>query len=85
MELAKGQAVEALLSAMSRRRHVRNAVKNSSIPARLESTVSANEAECKTAPDGNKLRCDSGKCGTCARCLDNAKWDRIFNEKFADP
>jgi hypothetical protein len=25
------------------------------------------------------------KCGTCARCLDNAKWDRIFNEKFADP
>jgi hypothetical protein len=25
------------------------------------------------------------KCGTCARCLDNAKWDRIFNEKFGDP
>jgi hypothetical protein len=25
------------------------------------------------------------KCGTCAFCLDNARWDRIFQEKFADP
>ena len=25
------------------------------------------------------------KCGACAQCLDNAKWERIFNEKFADP
>jgi len=24
-------------------------------------------------------------CGACERCLDNARWDRIFNEKFADP
>jgi len=24
-------------------------------------------------------------CGTCKWCLDNARWDRIFNEKFADP
>jgi len=30
-------------------------------------------------PDG---RCH---CGTCRTCLDNAKWDRVFNEKFADP
>jgi hypothetical protein len=25
------------------------------------------------------------KCGVCPACLDNARWDRIFNEKFADP
>jgi hypothetical protein len=25
------------------------------------------------------------KCGTCARCRDNARWERIFQEKFADP
>jgi hypothetical protein len=25
------------------------------------------------------------RCGTCAFCLDNARWDRIFQEKFADP
>lgn len=25
------------------------------------------------------------KCGACERCLDNARWDRIFREKFEDP
>src|SRR4051794_10692378 len=25
------------------------------------------------------------KCRTCPRCLDDAKWERVFNEKFADP
>lgn len=25
------------------------------------------------------------QCGECKSCLDNARWDRIFNEKFADP
>ena len=24
-------------------------------------------------------------CGHCSRCLDNARWERIFAEKFADP
>jgi hypothetical protein len=24
-------------------------------------------------------------CGVCVRCRDNAKWNRIFDEKFADP
>lgn len=25
------------------------------------------------------------KCGTCPACLENARWEKIFNEKFADP
>jgi hypothetical protein len=25
------------------------------------------------------------RCGSCKWCVDNARWDRIFNEKFADP
>ncbi len=25
------------------------------------------------------------KCGNCSTCLENARWDKIFNEKFADP
>ena len=29
--------------------------------------------------------CRNRSCGHCAQCLDNARWDRIFNEKFADP
>lgn len=24
-------------------------------------------------------------CGSCSTCLDNARWEKIFNEKFADP
>jgi hypothetical protein len=30
-------------------------------------------------------RCATGKCNACFTCVDNAKWERIFNEKFADP
>jgi hypothetical protein len=29
-----------------------------------------------------RARC---RCGECAACLDDAKWERIFREKFADP
>ncbi len=25
------------------------------------------------------------RCGKCAECKENARWDRIFREKFADP
>ena len=24
-------------------------------------------------------------CGGCTCCVENARWERIFNEKFADP
>jgi len=24
-------------------------------------------------------------CGSCYTCQENARWDKIFNEKFADP
>jgi hypothetical protein len=32
-------------------------------------------------PAHRQRRC---KCGTCALCRDNARWERIFQEKFAD-
>ena len=25
------------------------------------------------------------RCGLCYKCRDNARWERIFKEKFADP
>jgi len=25
------------------------------------------------------------RCGRCPQCLDDARWERIFAEKFADP
>ncbi|HEV3200689.1 MAG TPA: hypothetical protein VGZ73_22455 [Bryobacteraceae bacterium] len=29
--------------------------------------------------------CRTHRCGRCLRCLDEARWERIFREKFADP
>ena len=29
-----------------------------------------------------KARC---QCGQCQQCSDNARWERIFREKFSDP
>lgn len=29
-----------------------------------------------------KARCT---CGQCSQCVENARWERIFAEKFADP
>lgn len=34
------------------------------------------------AARGRSRRCE---CGHCRQCLENARWERIFQEKFADP
>jgi hypothetical protein len=31
---------------------------------------------------GKRRRC---LCGSCASCKENARWERVFAEKFADP
>jgi hypothetical protein len=31
---------------------------------------------------GKRRKCT---CGRCESCLDNARWDRVFHEKFEDP
>ena len=36
----------------------------------------------RPASKDRRMRC---KCGQCRQCLDNARWERIFTEKFADP
>jgi hypothetical protein len=33
-------------------------------------------------PIRGKPRC---KCGLCLKCVEEARWERIFQEKFADP
>jgi hypothetical protein len=48
-------------------------------PARVRRRAQA--AAPPTSRD-RKVRC---KCGLCRQCLDDARWDRIFAEKFADP
>lgn len=36
----------------------------------------------KPSSNSRKMRC---KCGQCRQCLEDARWERIFAEKFADP
>jgi hypothetical protein len=36
-------------------------------------------------PDSHAEHRKRCACGTCNTCLDNARWDAIFNAKFADP
>jgi len=39
-------------------------------------------------PAGEPVRATKSRrcrCGVCAHCLENARWERIFNEKFVDP
>jgi hypothetical protein len=47
-------------------------------PARARSALDAAGAPRKD----RRMRC---RCGRCHQCLDNARWERIFEEKFADP
>jgi hypothetical protein len=34
------------------------------------------------AKKDRRMRC---KCGDCRQCLDDARWERIFAERFLDP
>ena len=37
------------------------------------------------AQPASKCRTTRCKCGQCLQCLEDARWERIFAEKFADP
>jgi hypothetical protein len=50
-------------------------------PAPARRRYGGQEAD-RPASRGRKMRC---RCGRCPQCVDNARWDRIFAEKFADP
>jgi len=51
------------------------------VPMAVHATITA-EPKNIVSRIRRQQRC---KCGSCQRCLDNARWDRIYNEKFADP
>jgi hypothetical protein len=42
------------------------------------------KAFAKTVSLPKRLRRHGCACGVCQTCLENARWERIFNEKFAD-
>lgn len=62
-------------------------------PLLIESLLARSSLERTTARRGRPTNSGSTHfsrrrrcaCGICSRCIENARWDRIFNEKFADP
>ena len=39
----------------------------------------------RSTPKLRNSRMGRCKCGHCESCIDDARWERIFNEKFASP
>jgi hypothetical protein len=74
MELADPRMIEELMAS-----HLRV---SSARPLRKKRCVPAPEANLAASRCPKAKRC---RCGVCPRCLEDARWDRIFNEKFADP
>ena len=72
MELTDLNVLQTLLRPMRRHR----AHSGSQSQPKLESTDTTRTSRPPVRP-----RC---MCGECARCLEHARWERVF-EKFADP
>jgi hypothetical protein len=52
---------------------------------RLAPTAAPEKSFARPVPLPKRLRPQRCTCGKCALCAENARWERIFNEKFADP
>lgn len=48
------------------------------VPARTRSAMDTSRIQRKA----RRVRC---QCGQCSQCTENARWERIFAEKFSDP
>lgn len=74
MELADPRMIEELMATHARISSARQVRAKRSAPPSADRIPHARYPRVK--------RC---RCGMCARCLEEARWDRIFNERFADP
>jgi len=69
MKLASSETIAAMLNA-ERRQPAAGVRRRGAVNGPLHATKS------------RRRRC---QCGRCRECADNARWERIFAEKFADP
>jgi len=47
---------------------------------RVPKTTKPERGVIATLPDRKECR-----CGTCSQCIENERWEAVFNAKFADP
>ena len=71
MELADPRLLAELLATHARISNGRRGAKKQFAPPKMSG-----------APCHKVKRC---RCGACPRCQEEARWERIFNERFADP
>ena len=74
MELADPRMIQELMATHARIASPRQPRRKRSMPP--------SAAGLSGAPGPKVKRC---RCGVCTRCLEEARWERIFNERFADP
>jgi hypothetical protein len=58
------------------------ALRNAVAPPAKTRRASRNPETSARPKGGRRRRC---QCGVCRTCQENARWERIFVEKFADP
>jgi len=76
MELSDEKVLESLLSVWAQDQRVKR-LGRSGLPKPIPELPA-------TGPRIKSVR-RSCKCTVCPRCLENARWERIFKEKFEDP
>jgi hypothetical protein len=75
MELADPRLLQEIMAFQNRAPRRR-------VGAQRRKTRPEDAAPVYRTPIHKSARC---RCGKCASCMDNARWERIFAEKFADP
>lgn len=76
MELSDEKVLESLLSLWEQ--------EQGKSKGRPRGPQKSPDLEVYDAPAEKSFR-RSCKCGTCHACVENARWERIFQQKFADP
>lgn len=74
MELASSEMIRVLLDSATTAAPRRNSTRNN--PRRIICAAKAPRATQR------KVRCT---CGHCKQCVEDARWDKIFADKFEDP
>ena len=77
MELADARLVSQLVASYENTKRATRRARGPHMTSTLPPEVTPYQA-----PAHKSRRC---QCGKCPLCRENARWDRIFLEKFADP
>ena len=82
MEIATQESIRLLMQACENPGPVRQTAREAGPAPAATQNHRVAQASAKPVSRGRKVRC---RCGRCRQCVEDARWERIFVEKFADP